>query len=43
MTGDESSDGSEEGADDLGGGCNTTNGASMWVLLALLGLVRRRR
>lgn len=43
MTGEESSDGSEE-TDDVTGGCSAgSRGASVWVLLALLGFVRLRR
>ena len=41
MSGDESSDGSEE-SDDISGGCNAGGGSGLLVLLAL-GLVRRRR
>jgi uncharacterized protein (TIGR03382 family) len=43
MTGDESSDGSEDGDDDVGGGCNAAGNGGWLVLFALVGLVRRRR
>ncbi len=45
MAGDESGDGSEESDDDGGdGGCNAGgHGTSLFVLFALVGLVRRRR
>jgi uncharacterized protein (TIGR03382 family) len=44
MSGDESSDGSEEGDDDaVGGGCNAGGNGGWLVLFALVGLVRRRR